>query len=225
MQITLTEIGPPIWFLGEPKNILISLSFAKPGPVDVDFESLDKNNQVRLLKAIQNGYIESDISFQELYQIHTKSQLPGAPPKQVKPQDVERPKDPLKEQRDKLEAERKEKEEKFQDKCQRALSGSTEAVKGFLLGEDDPRFFRTLLSMEKVGKARKGVIKLLTERIKRVEDKIARQISREANMQEQVIKEYEEKLTKGMHVVESEQRTIVLTPEDLINAAVDRSKT
>jgi hypothetical protein len=224
MQITLTDIGPPIWFLGEPKNIIASLSFAKPGPIEIDFDSLDRSNQGRILKAMQNGYIESDVPFQDLYQVYTKSD-PPTPPQVVKQQDVEPAKDPIKEQRAKLEADRKEKEEKFQDKCQRALAGSAEAVKGFLLGEDDPRFFRTLLKMEEVGKARKGVIKLLRERIRKVEDKLARQITREANMQETVIKEREEKLTKGLCVVESEQRTIVLTPEDLIAAGVNRSKT
>lgn len=217
MQITLTDLGPPIWFLGDPKNLIVSLSFANPGPVELDFGKLEKLQQQRLLSAIQNGHLESDISFQELYEEYTKSYPPQPP---VVAEDTSPAKQAM-EQRLQIEAERQEKEEKLKEKCISKLKGSVAAAVSNLTGEEDVRYLRMLMSYEQADKNRKGVIRAIRDRIKRIENGLSKRIIKE--VEEQISNMKSE--TDEMVVVESEQRTVVLTPEDLIAAGIRRSKT
>lgn len=228
MQITLTDLGPPIWFLGEPKNLIVSLNFANPGPVELDFTKLERVHQQRVLLALQNGYLESDIPFQEIYECYTKSAPPA--PKMVAPDEiasapvantVAATTKLLADQRLQIEAERQEKEEKIKEKCLLKLKGSVVAAVSNLVGEEDPRYLRMLISYEQQGKNRKMVIRKIRERIKRIEDGLAKKITKETEDQIAAMKSE----TNEMVVVESEQRTVVLTPEDLIAAGVKFSKT
>lgn len=223
MQVTLTDMGPPMFFLGDPRNLILSLSFANPGPVELDFDSLERIQQQKILSALQNGHLESDIPFQELYEGFSKSAPPKAPTpiSPVADKIIETTK-MLAEQRSELQSKRQEKEEKLKEKCIYHLSkGSTWAIKS-LSHEEDPRYLRMLLATEQAGANRVSVLVKIKTRLKRVETELAVKINKATAAQIAVMRSEAE--TSDLNVVESEQRTVILTPEDLIAAGVRHSK-
>lgn len=215
MQIKLSNSGPAMWFLGEPKNLTAYLNFANPGPVEIKFEDLGSIDQNKILTDLKQGIIESDISYQELYQVWIKSKpaVPHFPPEDKelsKMQEVQK-------MRYKLETQRREKEEKFQERCYFIADKGVRAIKAVLKDEKDIRFFRELLKIEKVGKNRKIVISLLNDKVKQFEKNISKKIRRGSKKQSNSKILSQETIV--FDVVESEQETITLTPEDLISAA------
>jgi hypothetical protein len=53
MKINLTEFSPSIWSLGPVDNLIVYLTFQSRGPVEVDFEKLDKLDQKKILDGMR----------------------------------------------------------------------------------------------------------------------------------------------------------------------------
>lgn len=223
MQITLNTSSSAMFFLGDPKNLLLSLSYSNPGPVELDFESLDRNLQQKILLAVRNEVLNSDVPAEDLYKIWSKDIVVAqkteskAPPTQAEIQV---------QQRMELEMRRKEKEDKFLARCDSILRAGKRAVSSELAeNPEDSRLARTLLQMEQAGKNRKGIVAPILSRIKTQERIMAQRINREVNEQ---LRTTRPKRTLNMRsvapetdeytVVESDFKTVVLTPEQLIEA-------
>ena len=229
MKIKLSENSPvSMLFIGEPKNLVASLTFANPGPVDLDFDTLSRQQQLKVLNALKQGVVETDTPFQDLYDKWNLSQ-PKSPPedKPVPQTDTPVVKDPSKaEERMALEKERADKEQKLFERCSLLLKQNTKVIQAELLGEEDTRFIRNLLQMESANKQRKIVLSFLQEKLVKIEAKIAKKISKD--VAEQVAytpRKYHEPTdfeTKGYTVVESEQKTVVLSPNELIRRTLQR---
>ena len=223
MQIKLSEFGPSMWFLGEPRRLIVSLNFMSPGPVEVDFASLSQPDQNKLLTAIRQGIIESDIPFCELHAAYIKAmEIPGAPssvetvqvdPRVAYAQEVQA-------QRNALQAERAKKEAKLLERC-KFLNGLTiRAFKAALKGDQDIQFLRTLLTMEEAGEKRHGIINFLQEKIARHERILSERIIQETAQGKGSYLAPKEKVEYNIEVSEVQQVQISLSPEELIAAAL-----
>lgn len=211
MQIKLAEDGPPMWFLGEPRNLIVSLTGENPGPIELDFYKLGTMDQMRVLTAMKNGEVEGDPSFEDLYAEWSKKSK-HTPPQQNPPANAVA--EAIINSRLKTEVTRTEREAKFQERCDWAVTQNIKSLKSLIQNSDDIRFLRTILQAERTGKGRKTVIRWITERLNRFEKVVANEaIKFTPNARDP----YQPKETIPYAVVESEQETIVLSPEELID--------
>jgi hypothetical protein len=214
-----------MWFLGEPTNLIVSLNFANPGPVELDFDGLSTDQQKQILNSIQAGHIKTDVDFNELNRRWLRS---NPPVKQETPQhnealalNIEMAK--RKEERLKKAEERKMREDAEREKMVKNLIDvSIRALKQGIAGNRDITFIRMLLAAEKVNQNRKGAIRLLQEKIE------ALLVAKQKEVDREVRRKSKETLMAGMalykettqfDVVDFDEETLVLTPEDLIREA------
>jgi len=222
MQIKLLPKGPPMWFLGEPKKLKVSLTCQQPGPVEIDFRVLTSTEQRQILLSMRNQQIEASESFEDLHAIYLTQKQVEEPPPEVK-QYLEK-KAEEEEQETFLAAQVKaeQKTKKITERCEYLATLSYRAIKAALLKEKDPKVFRIFLEIEKKGRARLGVIQFVEERLKRIHMILEKSI--EASEKEPAIrlpKPADETYLED--VVESEVETLVLTEQDLIDLASGKS--
>lgn len=219
MQIKLSSDGPPMWFLGDPKQLVASLTYVEPGPVEVDFQALGDAEQKAVLTAVQRGVVESDIPFQELYQVWLKSKSPVPQPSPTGNQEQIRQAavQAMQERLIQRQAVAQKKEGKFQSRCEYLISQNVIGLKSAVQNEKNERVLHNLLKLEQSGKQRVSVVKLIHEKLRRIEAARARKIDKATRRQ--IRSDRLKQQTSAMSVVESEQETITLTPEDLIAAA------
>ena len=199
-----------MWFLGEPHHLIASLNMQNPGPIELDFYGLGTMDQMRVLTAMKNGQIEADLSFEDLYAEWSQKSKYQPPPTGTVANDTAKA---IIESRLKAEASRADKETKFQERCVWALGQSVKGLKSLIQNSDDVRFLRTILKMEETGKNRKTVIGLIRERMARFERAIATEAIKDDPNGRDPFKPRE---TMPYSVVDSEQETIILSPEELI---------
>lgn len=210
MKIWLSEDGPPMWFLGEPRKLIASLNMQNPGPIELDFDNLGLLDQMRVLTAMKNGAITGDPAFEVLYAEWSKKNK--STPKSSDTTATDQAKAVV-DSRLRVEVARTEKETKFQERVTWALGQSIKGLKNIIQNCDDLRFLREVLKAEQVGKGRKTVIRWIRERLTRFERVIANEAIK---IVPDARDPYQPKETIPYSVVESEQETIVLSPEELI---------
>lgn len=211
MQIRLAD-GITMWFLGEPKDLIVNLNFVNRGPVELDFSSLSDVNQNRLISAIRSKQLESDITFEDLIALKRKPDtttvthpisavgqsttvtISEGPPQVAKTLDF------LK----------NEMETKKIERCQFILRRSVRSIKAAVSEANDISLTKTLIKMEESNKARKSVLTFLREKLRTLEVAVVRFAERE--------KAKAEKQTEEYNVIESEQKVVSLSPEELIQA-------
>lgn len=216
IQITLAEDGPPFWFLGDPKYLKVSLTFHEPGPVEVDFSKLGNKEQKQILVAMQMEYITVDKSFFALEQEYEKF-FPANTP--VNASSEEAPKRTGMDRALKMEANRQEKEAKFQDKCRLLSKQGISALKHALKDETDLRLLRNIRDSEmNKKKPRPSILGFLDTKLRKLQANLIEEIENSA------ITEIEaelppEKETFVSDVIELERETVHLTPEILAQLA------
>lgn len=221
MKISLSDSGPAFWALGNPKSLLVHLSHRNPGPVELDFERLAPDHQKQVLLGLKANNIVSDVNFDDLFAIYTKSKQPAA----QTPAMTDAVKAHLKAEQERLEQEAKLKRinklkdanEKLENKCKYILSKTVRAVKTSVSKSDNLFYLRLMLKLEQEGKSRKNVTGYIKERIDKV---LAAQ--EKANQKSVDLTPSPE--TNLSPVVESKERTVVITPEMLIQSAMNQKK-
>jgi hypothetical protein len=213
-----------MWFLGEPQHLIVSLTFVDPGPVEVSFEELDSGQQKKILTGLQSGILASDIPFQSLYQIWSNEKIAIPTPKDPQPEDLHKATTLTQKETFKLEAQIKTREQKIRERYDYLLAQPARALQAGLKGEENISLLQKVMRAELHGKNRKGVIKFLKEKIKRLTIKAHAEISRQISKASKKRKHdpFIPQETIGFDVVESEQKTVILTPEDLIVAAAEK---
>lgn len=217
MQITLNTDVSPMWFLGEPKSLVVSLNYLEPGPVELDFEKLEESQQKQLLLALKGGTIMSDMTYDALYQVWLKS-------RPAVEEVVEDPQAQLRlamarQIQDRVERRKQaqvDKEAKFQERCNYLSQQSVKALKATITKENDERILNALLRIEEQGKQRTMVVRRLHEKLRQIESKRAKEIEKETLRQ--IEANAQVKKTSPLSVVESEMTTVTLSPEELIKA-------
>ena len=208
MQIRLAD-GITMWFLGEPKNLIVNLNFVNRGPVEVDFAALSDVNQNRLINAVRSKQLESDISVEDLITLKRKpnvtaatypastvdeSTVTSSPPQVVKTLDF------LKQ----------EMETKKLERCQFILRGSVRSIKVAVSEANDITLTKALIKMEESNRARKSVLTFLREKLQALETAVVKFAEKEKAKAERQTEEYD--------VIESDQKVVSLSPEELIEA-------
>jgi hypothetical protein len=218
MRIKLNNIyGPPLWFLGNPKDLKISLTYEEPGPIEIDFKHLPRSEQEQIIAAVEARHLDSDMSLPQL-----RSEWAEANPS-VPVQETETPEQQFRaamakevEQRLRKRQEMKAKEDKkVNDKIAYLLKQNVRSLKSALTGQTDERLVQMLLQQERANKKRRVAIQVLEEKLRQLAAKRAKKISRESQLQLKINRWANEK-TKVEPVVDSEQETILLTPSDLV---------
>jgi hypothetical protein len=218
IQIRLTEHTlVPVWFLGDPGNLKVSLNYKEPGPVLLDFTLLTSPEQKSLLGALQKGVIETEAEFNDLYSIYVDQQSP--------PPALPEPSEEVKEYLDKVEEHKKVEqqqkaqkkqvkiEQKFAEKCEFLHKKSLRALKSALKGTPDTRLLQTLLRMEKNRKKpRVGHLKYLTEKLGKVHEQINLKIANTTPVDPRLVQRKE---TMSFDVVELDQEEVTVDLDDL----------
>jgi len=225
MQIQLSDTGPAMWFLGKPGDLKVSLSFADRGPVEVDFNKLEAEEQKQVLVSLRDGKITSDMKFQDLYEVWLKSRpAVSEPSPEVKAHLANEKKNKLEDKRMKLEAQRRTKEEKFQKRCLYLSKKSANALKAALKDKDDLRLFRTLRDLEmKRKRPRASVRDYLESTIRKLQKEVVSVIADSANKEPLPMpKGMTPKETITFDVIESEQEIVEFPIEDLADFAAGK---
>lgn len=225
MQITLEKHGPPMWFLGDSSNLKAHLTYLDPGPVDVDFDSLTENEQKALLIALRDKIIISNENFDDLYQRWLKSRPAQTEEKKIDPQEVLRQEMARRMalQVAKREKELREKEEKFQERCRYLSQQGVNALKTAINHETDERTLHQLLRIEEQEQKRTMIVRQIHHKLRQIESQRAKEI--EKATQEQLKMDSYKQKTSPLSVIQSEEETITLTPQDLINLVAAENST
>lgn len=227
MQIKLTDNAPPMWFLGQPGKIKISLNFTNPGPVEIDFSKLTHEEQKKILVDLQDGKISSDVDFASLYQqwATNKPSIPE-PPTQVKEYLQHQKLSREQSKRLKATVDRQKREEKFQERVAYLSKKNAKSIRAALKDENDIRLVRALLDAELARKRIRASVKdFLEEMLRKLQKEIVINIESSENKPSiHIPKHLVPEETISFDVVESEQEVIQFTPEDLINSEADTNK-
>ena len=222
MQVKLVEGKVPVFFLGDPRNLILTLSCAEPGPVELDFNNLPKVLQQRVLIALRDGVLEAERPFHEIFADWNTANPPVAK-SQAQVAHEENISFEM-QQRMQREAKIREKEEKLQSRCGYLSTLSYIQLRTSVKKETDLRLLRTLLHLEENGKGRELNIKYLVKKIKTIELKLEREIEKKTNEQLKTLKVKSSKdpLAEKFTVVESEKKTIYLSTKELVEIGLIR---
>lgn len=234
MKIKLSEFGPTMWFLGEPKKLVLSLTFKNPGPVDIEFAQLNSVDQNKLLKAIRTGIIESDVSFHELSEkwvkgdksqssetketgsidlVETNSTICKTDQRLVWAQQIE-------EKRNILQAQKTQEEVSILERCKYLMGLTVRGLKTTLKQEKNIKVLRTLLKLEESHKARKLVLETIREKIRVHDHELSLEILQHTKSQLASPVVGIPKDNMSYTIEESDLETVTLTPEALISSAI-----
>lgn len=222
MQIKLVSEKVPMYFLGDPRNLILSLSCANPGPVELDFYGLTKILQQKVLIALKNGILESDKPFHEIYSDWAKL---NPPVEKSETQIVHEENISLEmSQRLQREAKLREKEQKYQERLAYLSTLGFNHLRNSVKNDTELRLFRTLLLMEENGKKRSLNIKYLQHRIQVIEQKLEKEIEKRTAEQLKSFKIHSRKdpLAERFTVIESEKKTIYLSTKELVEIGLSK---
>jgi DNA-binding transcriptional ArsR family regulator len=209
IRIQLNDPGPAMWFLGDdPKNLKVQLTFARPGPVELDFENLSEKEKENLLIGVRDGKLCSSVAFQDLYELFRQSQADSVPEPspEVKKYLAEKERQVVAQKQFEKAARKDKRHQKVEDRANYLIKKSYRAIRAALTKEKDNGLVTRLYAMEKEGKNRTSVIKYLEERIR----KYHQEISKAAEQQQKRVPSRTE--TIGPEVIESEEEIVVFPP-------------
>jgi len=209
MQIKLKK--GVMWLLGTPrgdKDDVISLNFGSPGPVEVDYGNLTRAEKKHVILSLRKDQISSpqiqstediDKLAADYMNEHGKAERPPARVEQ-------KPRDP-----------RKVAAEKLQKDTERAYylaKQTVSVIRSALTGENNTRMLNFLIKDEEKGRNRKSVIKAVQTKIESVNKQVTKHLDHEAEKPAipMSLVRPEQNLP---NVVESEERDIVLTEEQI----------
>jgi len=176
-RITLPDPGPPMWFF-QGSGYDIHLTFANPGPAEVDFEVLSDPDQQYLVSSVHSGSVESSVPIHVLLRIvsQKKAEEVKEMEEQASPEVVSyiQEMENKKVQQKLLEvaAKQEEKQARFEEQCKTVVKGSWKAIRDYLAGKgEDTTLLLALLKYEQEGKNRNSVKALLQDKLKNIRHK------------------------------------------------------
>jgi len=214
INLTLTEEGPPFWFLGDPKNLLVSLTYQDPGPASVDFSQLTQLECRKICMDIQRGKLECDIPFNKLAAEYDKffrrdpTTTPEAGSARKKRTGVDKAL--------KIAGVREKQEEKFQKRCKMIAKQSIRALRAALKDEKDMRLLRKVRDLELEKRSpRPTVLDLIELQVQKLQLNVATNIEKNAGSVEIEAESPPKKETFVSDVIESDKEIVQFTPDEL----------
>lgn len=177
LQLNLEKVS--MWFLGDPKDVKVSLNFANSGPVDVDFLTLSDSEQIKILNDIQRNVLFCNMSFQDLYQVYLRGKTPTPEKTTIsESMDTEVQIEVLPVPKDKPPSDKpiyivddekiKKVFQKRTEKCKELVKQSFKQLKVSLEKEKDISILRDLRKIEEEKKKpRKAILSLIEEELKK----------------------------------------------------------
>lgn len=205
MELSLNPKRPlPMWFLGKPKEIKVSLTMVNPGPVEVDFSSLERGEQEKVLIGLKDGVLTSDVPFQELYK-YWKETEPKKEEKEAEEKIVEQQQDvpilPKAKSQGPITV-----EDKLDHRADIIVERSFPAVRTALKNADIRLIRKVYQREEKKLHPRVSVLNWLMKKLRKHETEVATQLRKvqEAN------KKPPRKITNMFEIVEDESEVVEL---------------
>lgn len=158
MQITLSERGPSMWFLGD-REVIVSLNTKRRGPVDVDLSKLSRSEFRNLIQAIKLQHI---ITKMTLENVISEYEALFSPPPSIPPPSVT------------FINQMNEKTEKLHQRAQYLISQSVRSLVATIRTTDagEIRLLRLMKEIELIGKNRGTVIREIDKKLKGIDLKI-----------------------------------------------------
>jgi hypothetical protein len=218
--LTLSDDGPPFFFLGDPDKLTLSLTFQQPGPTEVDFSRLAIPDQKKVLAHLLAEQIESTVSYKELFSEYQNIFSQSAPtePEPQKPAKGPAEKPVGADQSLTIPKTYLDKEAKFQAKCEKLVKKGIKVIKAELKKASNVRMLRTIRDLELKKKSpRVSVINFIELELRKMDRAIIESIEKDANPVTIDTESPPKGGTFVSDVIESEQETVQLTPETLID--------
>jgi len=186
-----------MWFLGKPEKIKLTLSFVNTGPVELDFQTLELDEQKQILIDLQNGVIQTDANLEELHQTWLIRQQPPEPKALViEPTTTTKPK-----AKPTLSV-----SQKTLEKCRFLSKKSVNGIKIAISKETDTKLLKALLMMEEQKqKPRHSVCDLLKGRILAIQEEVQENIRQSTT---KVIPTTKKTLEDTMTVEETDEEVV-----------------
>lgn len=218
VNLLLAEDGPPFYFIGDPKRLILSLTFEDPGPSPLEFSDLSLIDQKKILIAIRMEHIEADVPYGELVAEYEKLFSKEAPVAPSPPAPTPEPAGAMAPPTQKSTYE--EAEGLFQESCKKIVKQKIKDLKVSLKNESDLRKLRTIRDLELKKKSpRVSVVNFINLELRKLQAAIVEEIQNGGNVVEIEAEPPSTKETFVSDVVESEETTVHLTPEVLIGRA------
>jgi hypothetical protein len=218
-SLTLTDDGPPFFFLGDPDKLVLSLTFQDPGPKEVDFSQLSIPDQKKVLAHVLAEQVEANTPYDDLfgeYQTIFSQSAPAEPETQT-PAGEPAQEPAGADHKLKIPKNYLDKEEKFQAKCKKLVKKSLKGLKAELTKANNARMLRVVRDLELKKKSpRVSVLNFIEIELRKLDRAIIESIEKDANTVTIKAESPRKGETFVSDVIESEQETVQLTPEMLI---------
>jgi|SRR5579863_1244688 len=200
MQTTLT-LNPPtfLWFTSDS---FVHLTEENPGPIDVEFSSLSKENQHIIILGVKNKQIKSSVDIMNLMDVY-KGSIPSHTTGELANVDEESPL---------VESE--------QDRKQTAialLAKTPTTIKKNIENMQDIRVLRLMLELELSTRNREPIVNALQSKLEVLFSAVQTSIAKD-NSPAIGLKSYVDPLADALSVIESEVKKVTFNlPEETIN--------
>ena len=215
VNLLLMEDGPPFYFLGDPKRLILSLTYENPGPSPIEFSNLSLIDQKKILIAIRMEQLEADVPYGDMVTEYQKFFSKEAPVGITPPAPVQEPAGAVVQ----LDPPRtfEQLEAKFQESCKEIVKQRITKMKVSLKNESDFRKLRTIRDLELKKKSpRVSVVNFINLELRKLQASLVEEIQNGASVVEIEAEPPPTKETFVSDVIESEETTVHLTPEVLI---------
>lgn len=219
VQLKLADDGPPFWFLGEPRDIRVSLTMTDPGPIEVDFDALADVERTKIMADLQRGIVESDVPFPTLHEVCLRLQAPPPPSVEAEAHLAQQQRYEAAQKALKQQVAKEKKVKKFNERVDYLSKLGVRAVRAALQDESDIRLLRAIREKEALKKRpRKSLMNFIEDKIKRIQLSVVEDIEKKQNLNAKPLKlDSMDAKSKTFlsDVVESEGEVVQFSNEDL----------
>lgn len=184
VSVKLSENGPMMFFIGEPKDpALITLSIEQPGPIDINLDLLGQKEAKHLVVGVRDGNILADKPFDDLKKFYYEKFVPA---KKSAESEIPAEKDPTSDIRAEKHKEIRNKEMAIYQRCAYLMQKGIRAIKAALKGEKDMRVLKICQTLELQRgekKSRQSVLDFLAREMRRIQESNLKEAMENASKQ------------------------------------------
>lgn len=217
LALTLSSIGPSMWFLGKPGELKISLTCNDPGPKEIDFRSLSSSEQRTIILAIRREHLIADVPIDKLIGLYQEQLYQKR--EEETPEIVQQARE---EQKPALLDDTAKRATELTAFCQELAQQSIRALQVTIQEKkEDIAFLKKMLNIEALNKNRTTIRNLIKKHLEKHFENVSGSIEQSYNPDAPDLAAGTKlEATLSSDVVELEQETIQLT-EDQIRALTE----
>ncbi len=181
IKLSLNSNNPNVfmWFL---ENATVHLTDENPGPVEIDFEGLNKDSQKAVVMGIRTGHVICSEPVEKLYNLYMGQPI-TIPPPVIKPQVIDT------------------------SNMEKLLKKSVSAIKKYAGLSIDIRDLRLMLELEKANKNREEIVSSVEKRINLLSATVEKSILAYEDKRAPITTA-PDKLADKLEIIESDFKTV-----------------